>query len=73
MPWAALLLIMVPSIVVSGFYAYGADFEALTLDATLVIAVTFFGSTVAATILPWWKPDIFESRRWRGTRSSACR
>jgi basic amino acid/polyamine antiporter, APA family len=60
-PVVALLFIMVPSIVVSVLYAYNADFAALTLDATLVIAVTFLGSTVAATILPWYKPEIFQN------------
>jgi basic amino acid/polyamine antiporter, APA family len=44
---------------VSVIYAYSADFRALTLDATLVIAVTFLGSAVAATILPFYKPEIF--------------
>jgi amino acid transporter len=60
-PVTALLFIMVPAIVVSVIYAFSADFRALTLDATLVIAVTFLGSTVAATILPWWKPHIFDN------------
>src|SRR6266508_428341 len=49
------------AIVVSAIYAYSSDFRALTLDATLVIAVTFLGSSVAATILPWWKPQIFNN------------
>ena len=60
-PVTALLFIMVPAIVVSVIYAFSADFRALTLDATLVIAVTFLGSTVAATILPWWKPQLFDN------------
>jgi APA family basic amino acid/polyamine antiporter len=61
-PWAALLLIMVPSAVLSYLYAYqAATFYPLTLDATLVIAVTFFGSSIAATILPYWKPEIYNS------------
>jgi amino acid transporter len=60
-PWVALLLIMVPSIVLSWLYAYNSDFVKLTLDATLVIAVTFLGTTVAATILPWWKPAIYRA------------
>ena len=55
-PIIALLYIMVPAVVVSVIYAYSADFRALTLDATLVIAVTFLGSAVAAAILPWYKP-----------------
>ena len=60
-PVVALLFIMVPAIIVSVLYAYSAEVRALTLDATLVIAVTFLGSTVAATILPWWKPEIFNN------------
>jgi amino acid transporter len=60
-PVVALLFIMVPSVVVSAIYAYSADFVALTLDATLVIAVTFLGSSVAAAILPWYKPAIFDN------------
>ncbi len=59
-PWAALALIMIPSVVLSWLYAYQAGtFYPLTLDATLVIAVTFFGTSIAATILPYWKPDIY--------------
>jgi APA family basic amino acid/polyamine antiporter len=60
-PWVALLLIMVPSVVLSWLYAYNGDFVGFTLDASLVIAVTFFGSAIAATILPWWKPEIYRS------------
>ncbi len=60
-PIMALLFIMIPSVIVSAIYAYSSDFAALTLDATLVIAVTFLGSTVAATILPWYKPAIFDN------------
>ena len=32
-----------------------------TLDATLVIAITFLGSAIAAAILPWRKPDIYNA------------
>jgi amino acid transporter len=60
-PVTALLFIMIPAIIVSVIYSFSADFRALTLDATLVIAVTFLGSTVAATILPWWKPQLFDN------------
>jgi len=60
-PIVALLYIMVPAVLVSIAYSYSADVRALTLDATLVIAVTFLGSTVAATILPWYKPRIFDN------------
>ena len=57
----ALLYIMVPAVLVSVAYSFSAEVRALTLDATLVIAVTFLGSTVAATILPWYKPRIFDN------------
>ena len=59
----ALLFIMVPSVVVScALRLLSADFVALTLDATLVIAVTFLGShAFAATILPWWKKDLYQN------------
>ena len=60
-PWAALALIMIPSIFLSWLYAYNSDFYGLTLDATLVIAVTFFGTSIAATILPWWKKDLYQA------------
>ena len=58
-PWTALLLIMIPGVVLSWLYSYQAGFSALTLDASLVIAVTFFGTAFAATILPWWKRDLY--------------
>jgi amino acid transporter len=60
-PWAALALIMIPSVFLSWLYAYDSNFYGLTLDATLVIAVTFLGSSVAATILPYWKKDLYEA------------
>ena len=60
-PIVALLFIMIPAVIVSIAYSYSADVRALTLDATLVIAVTFLGSTIAATILPWYKPRIFDN------------
>lgn len=60
-PINALLLMVVPSIVVSILYAYNvANFRTLTLDATLVIAVTFLGSAVAAAVLPWRQKEIFD-------------
>src|SRR3954466_15610976 len=60
-PYAALALMLIPSIPISYLYAYNADFTSWTLDATLVIAITFLGSTVAAAILPWRKPEIYNA------------
>jgi basic amino acid/polyamine antiporter, APA family len=60
-PYFAILIMFVPSIVIAYFYAYNSTFTTWTLDATLVIAVTFVGSTVAAGILPWRKPEIYNA------------
>jgi amino acid transporter len=42
-PVAALLLMLVPSIPISYLYAYNSNFYGYTLDATVVIAITYFG------------------------------
>jgi APA family basic amino acid/polyamine antiporter len=60
-PVGALMLMLVPSVVISAIYAYVPTFQRATLDATLVIAVTFLGTAFAATILPWRRPRIFEN------------
>jgi amino acid transporter len=61
-PLYALLLMVVPSLVVSYMFAYDiAGFRALTLDSTLVIAVTYLGTTIAAIVLPYKKPDLFNA------------
>ena len=60
-PYYAILIMLLPSLVIAYFYAYNTKFNSWTLDATLVIAVTFVGSTVAAGILPWRKPEIYNA------------
>jgi amino acid transporter len=60
-PFGALALMLIPSIVVSALYAYTSKFVTYTLDATLVIAVTFLGSAIAATILPWRKKNLYQN------------
>ena len=61
-PIAALLLMVIPSVIISILYAFNTfNFRTLVLDATLVIAVTFLGTAVAAIILPWKAKDVFES------------
>jgi amino acid transporter len=60
-PIPALLMMVIPSAIVSFLYAFNVfNFRSLALDATLVIAVTFFGTTVAAIILPWKQKEVFE-------------
>src|SRR5215211_5439917 len=60
-PMIALLLMLIPGIGLGAVYAYSSDFQTYTLDATLVIAVTFLGSAIAAAILPWRKRDIYNA------------
>jgi APA family basic amino acid/polyamine antiporter len=60
-PYVALALMLLPSIPIAYFYAYDVDFYNWTLAATMVIAITFFGSAVAAAILPWRKPEIYNA------------
>ena len=60
-PYVALLLMLVPSIGLSALYAYSTKFASYTLDATLVIAVTFLGSAIAAAILPWRRREIYQA------------
>lgn len=61
-PINALLLMVVPSILVAFLFSYNiADFQTLTLCSTLVIAVTYLGTTISAIILPYTKPDLYKA------------
>ncbi len=61
-PLNALLLMVVPSILVAYLFSYNiANFQTLTLCSTLVIAVTYLGTTISAIILPYTKPDLYKS------------
>lgn len=58
----ALALMVVPSIPVAYLYAFNMfNFASLTLAATLVIGVTFFGTSIAATIMPYTKKDLYDA------------
>lgn len=60
-PINALLLMVIPSIIISILYSFNIwNFQTLALDATLVIAVTFLGTTVAAIVLPWRQKEIYD-------------
>ena len=60
-PIYALLLMVVPAAIISYLYAFNIfNMKTLALDATVVIAITFFGSTIAGIILPWRAKDIFD-------------
>jgi amino acid transporter len=61
-PLYALLMMVVPSIIVSYLFAYNYfNFRSLTLDSTLVIAVTYLGTAIAAILLPYRKPDLYKA------------
>ena len=47
-------MMVLPSVVVAYLFSYNiASFQSLTLCSTLVIAVTYLGTTVAAIVLPY--------------------
>jgi basic amino acid/polyamine antiporter, APA family len=58
-PLYSLLLMLLPAIGLSALYAYDTTFASYTLDATLVIAVTYLFSAIAVIILPLRKPDLW--------------
>jgi amino acid transporter len=60
-PYLALALMLLPSIPIAYFYAYSAEFYNWTLAATEVIAITFAGSAIAAAVLPWRRPDVYNA------------
>ena len=60
-PYGSLVLMIVPSIVVSAIYAYKPTFTSIFYDATAVLALTFLATVVAAIILPWRRKDLYEA------------
>ena len=61
-PIYALLLMVIPSVIIGALFAFNIwNFKSLTLCSTLVIAVTFLGSTIAAILLPFIKKDLYEA------------
>ena len=68
-PINAMLLMVIPAILVSYLYAYNvgaaADgtggFYTITLAATQGIAIMYFGTAIAAIVLPYKKKELFEA------------
>lgn len=61
-PIYAMLAMIIPGLIVSILYVYNIlDFASFTLCSTLVIAVTFLGTTIAAILLPYTKKDLYEA------------
>jgi basic amino acid/polyamine antiporter, APA family len=60
-PMWALGLMLVPALIVSAVYAYSLTFRSYLFAATFVIVVTFFGTSIAAAILPWRKKQLYQN------------
>jgi basic amino acid/polyamine antiporter, APA family len=58
-PFYSLVLMLLPAVGLSAVYAYWSKFSTYTLDATLVIAVTYLFSAIAVVILPFRKPELW--------------
>src|SRR3984957_13376501 len=64
-PVYSLVLMLLPAAGLAAVYAYSTTFRSYTLDATLVIAVTYLFSAIAVVLLPFIKPDL-----WRASPAS---
>lgn len=65
-PVYAMLAMIVPGLIISALYVYniplfGNPAQSLTLASTLVIAVTYLGSAIAAILLPYTKKSLYEA------------
>ena len=58
-PVWSLALMLLPAVGLAALYSYNSSFHTYTLDATLVIAVTYLFSAIAVVILPFRKPDLW--------------
>ena len=64
-PLYSLILMLLPAVGLGAIYAYSTTFRQYTLDATLVIAVTYLFTAIAVVLLPFVKPDL-----WRASPAS---
>jgi len=64
-PFYSLILMLLPAVGLAAIYSYSLTFRTYTLDATLVIAVTYLFSAIAVVVLPWRKPEL-----WRASPAS---
>jgi amino acid transporter len=61
-PVNAMLYMVIPAVIVSALYAYDiAGFKSITLAATQGIAIMYFGTAIAAIVLPYKKKELFEA------------
>src|SRR5262250_764146 len=60
-PFYSLILMLLPAVGLAAVYSYSLSFRTYTLDATLVIAVTYLFSAIAVVILPWRKRELWQA------------
>ncbi|HKR71086.1 MAG TPA: APC family permease [Streptosporangiaceae bacterium] len=60
-PLYSLVLMLLPAVGLGALYAYNSTFASYTLDATLVIAVTYLFSAIAVVLLPFIKKDLWQA------------
>jgi amino acid transporter len=61
-PVNAMLMMILPALLVSYLYAYNVGgFNSITLAATQGIAFMYFGTAIAAIVLPYKKKELFEA------------
>ena len=60
-PMYSLVLMLLPAIGLSAIYAYWSKFYTYTLDATLVIAVTYLFTAIAVVLLPFIKKELWQA------------
>src|ERR1700687_3596551 len=60
-PYGSLILMIVPSVIISGFYSYNSKFASGVICATAGPAPTCLGTVVAAIILPWRRKDLYDA------------
>ena len=60
-PVNALTVMAVGGVIVSAGMHYTENLETLALNSTVVIAITYFGTTVAAIILPFKDPELYKA------------
>jgi basic amino acid/polyamine antiporter, APA family len=60
-PIWSLVLMLLPAVGLGALYSYNSTFHTYTLDATLVIAVTYLFSAIAVVVLPFRKPGLWSA------------
>ncbi|MDY6827548.1 MAG: APC family permease [Bacillota bacterium] len=60
-PVNALLVMAVGGVIISAGMHYTDNLETMALNSTVVIAVTYLGTTIAAIILPYKDPELYRA------------